>query len=104
MACTLIGIALIFLATLHVVEPRPTILFKRTAGNENVITLTCALSCGGSPLGSALFRRDGVILNLNNESMASYQFHITPDGEGGFTCEAAGDGERSEVLLLAGRS
>ena len=44
-----------------------------------------------------------MILNLNGEPMESYQFHITPDGEGGFTCEEAGDGVRSEVLQLAGR-
>ena len=93
--------ALLISATL--VESRPTILFNRPMGNENNITLTCRSSSSSAPIVNATFRRDGVILNLNGEPMESYQFHITPDGEGGFTCEDAGDGERSEVLQLAGR-
>ena len=103
MACRLLTViftALLISATL--VESVPEIQFSRPMGDENDVTLTCR-SSSSAPIVNATFRRDGVILNLNGEPMESYQFHITPDGEGGFTCEEAGGGERSEVLQLAGR-
>ena len=80
---------------------QPMVRFSREGPDLNTIRFTCTTS-GGSPINNAFFRRDGML--LNNQAAENYDYQLSPDNEGDFTCEQGIGGVRSEVLQLGGRS
>lgn len=98
MKCQSAQVLLVSTAVLQLVSSATfTIRFERDTEDENDIVLTC--SEGGIGVDDAVFRRDGESIFLGS----NYEFTITQDTEGNYTCHRQGQPAMpSERLELAG--
>ncbi len=91
---------LVWLATIHVASSTLTTHFRRDGEDRNDITLTCSGAWEGD-IDNAIFLRDGQ--PLNDEGADKYNFTITQQTEGNFTCYEQGQPMTiSARLQLAG--
>ena len=97
--CKLFALLVLHVATQAECQ-QPRIGFSRLGPDLNTIRFTCTTS-GGSPINDAFFRRDGEV--LNNQAAMTFDYQLSPDNEGDFTCEQGSGGVQSEVLQLGGR-
>ncbi len=96
---------LVWLATIHVASSTLTTFFGRDGEDRNDITLSCGIpvvvGAWEGDIDNAIFLRDGQ--PLNDKGADKYNFTITQQTEGNFTCYEQGQPTTvSARLQLAG--